>query len=174
MCSDALLDQTDDLFDLTVGYSGIDKVDIPYEEYLVDRMFFSKHYPRQVHIHIERHSLKTLPGMQRDTSPKIANLEERSRKKSVTFDDETNERRALFNTWLKDRFMVKDELMDKFYETGKLSERSLHWKVEPTAKDWFVILVVWYCGLHIIPFFMRTLWLVITTLWYLLGLLFGK
>jgi hypothetical protein len=174
MCSDALLDQTDDLFDLTVGYSGIDKVDIPYEEYLVDRMFFCKHYPREVHIHIERHSIKSLPGMQRDTSPKIANPEERSQKKSATFDDETNERRALFNSWLKDRFMRKDDLMDNFYETGKLSEKSLRWKVEPTLKDWIVILSVWYCGLHIIPFFFRSLWFMVTSIWFVSGYLFRK
>jgi 1-acyl-sn-glycerol-3-phosphate acyltransferase len=143
MCSDALLDQVDYVFDLTIGYSELEKEDIPYEEYLIDRMFFSKNYPKKVHIHVQKYNLKSLPGMQRDANkPPILGKD---------FDQETNKRRVEFNDWVKVTFMKKDELMSKFYETGQMSAENQTWEVLPTFKHWISIFLIWTFGFYIVP-----------------------
>ncbi len=156
MCSRALLDQVDTIFDLTIGYSGLEKEDIPYEEYLIENVYFAKHYPETVHIHVQKRQLQALPGM--DLDGVVHN----------TFDDSYNKKRDLFSTWLKQDFMEKDQMMEKFYESGKFADPGEVWSIKFRSTDWIVIIIVWSSSLFTIPIHYNLIKFVIVTLWFLL------
>ncbi|RKO96858.1 hypothetical protein CXG81DRAFT_16127 [Caulochytrium protostelioides] len=55
---------TEDLFDITMGYSGTTFADgCPYSQWPVDRVFFRGDGPRDVHIHIRRFPVAQIPGI---------------------------------------------------------------------------------------------------------------
>lgn len=142
MVADSLKEQVDYIFDLTVGYSGLESEDIPYEEYLLENTFFCGKFPRQIHIHIRKYKLDTIPGM---SSEKLV-IDEKG------FSPETTVRKDEFSRWLIERFMEKDSLMKRFYSTGRLSDEALTFIVKPNIFDWITLAFVWYCAYFSIPF----------------------
>jgi 1-acyl-sn-glycerol-3-phosphate acyltransferase len=142
MVADSLKEQVDYIFDLTVGYSGLECEDIPYEEYLLENTFFCGKFPRQIHIHIRKYKLDTIPGM---SSEKLV-IDEKG------FSPETTVRKDEFSRWLIERFMEKDSLMKRFYSTGRLSDEALTFIVKPNIFDWITLALVWYCAYFSIPF----------------------
>lgn len=171
MIADALADEVDVLFDLTVGYSGLEKEDIPYEEYLIDKVFWRGNYPKQVHIHIQKYNLKQIPGL--DTpdvgsavpSPLVTDLDSKDKKSQLdsAFDEKSNERRLKMSDWLKDRFMEKDDRMKDFYEKKQFPGSSLAVTIYPNAYDCIVVLSIGACSWIIVPFW----WFVFKALWKL-------
>lgn len=81
----------DGIFDLTVGYSGLDEMDEPEKVYTLSKLFYSGIAPPQVHYHISYIPRKEIPRQSVDE----------------------------FGDWLRDRYYEKDRLLDEFYRTGK-------------------------------------------------------
>lgn len=78
------------MYDFTIGYSGVGANDIPEQVYTIQSIFFFKHFPKQVHVHVRRFKIDTIP---------TGNEEE-------------------FNQWVHQRWVEKDELMGHFYKNG--------------------------------------------------------
>jgi hypothetical protein len=165
MVADALSDQLDVVFDLTVGYSGLDPEDIPYEEYLIDKVFFSGYYPKQIHINVKKIALHSIPGLNsKDTGSFMTSIiEKESKGKSAEslqsvndiFDARSSERRQQLSDWLKDLFMKKDYQMKHFYEKKCFPGSSTAITLKPTLYDWVVILSIGACSWVIIPFWWK-------------------
>ncbi|KAJ2216582.1 hypothetical protein EV179_001121 [Coemansia sp. RSA 487] len=77
------------LYDLTIGYEGLKKGDIPEDEYGLVSMYGKRVYPREVHIHVKRYAVSDIP------------------------EDEEG-----FTQWMYRVYEEKDERMAKFYELG--------------------------------------------------------
>ncbi|KAJ2550925.1 hypothetical protein EV175_003882 [Coemansia sp. RSA 1933] len=77
------------LYDLTIGYEGLKKGDIPEDEYGLVSMYGKRVYPREVHIHVKRYAVSDIPD-----------------------DDER------FTEWMNRVYVEKDMRMAKFYELG--------------------------------------------------------
>ncbi|KAJ3360875.1 hypothetical protein HDU91_004246 [Kappamyces sp. JEL0680] len=169
MVADALIDQVDSLFDLTVGYSGLEAEDIPYDEYLIDKVYFDSYYPKQIHIDVKKYSLKTLPGLDKSVVPaKDANSSAVRDKAGGAFDQESNERRLQLSAWVKDRFMEKDERMKTFYEKGAFDGPCTRITIKPTANDWFVVGSVCASSWVIIPLWWNIFKTIIVSLYHLI------
>jgi hypothetical protein len=146
MVADSLRDQVEYMFDFTIGYSGLDKLDIPYEEYSIPNVFFSAYYPKQIHIHVRKFRLDQIPGMDKDSAESLPLVVSKS-----GFSPETEIRKNVFGDWLMGRYMEKDLFMKKFYEEGKFEDESLRWKVRPTLQDWTILGIVWLSSCFSIP-----------------------
>lgn len=79
------------MYDFTIGYSGIGPNDIPEQVYTIQSIFFFKHFPKKINVHVRRFRIDSIPK---------ANPEE-------------------FNRWVHDRWVEKDELMGQFYKNGQ-------------------------------------------------------
>ncbi|KAJ2388261.1 hypothetical protein GGI23_006093 [Coemansia sp. RSA 2559] len=77
------------LYDLTIGYEGLKKGDIPEDEYGLVSMYGKRVYPREVHIHVRRYAVSDIP--------------------------EDEER---FTEWMHRVYVEKDKRMARFYELG--------------------------------------------------------
>lgn len=169
MIGDALADHLDVVFDLTVGYSGLDAEDIPYEEYLIEKVFFSGYYPKEIHINVKKITLHSIPGLNtEDTGKSFLNINEektatvssplqspsssKSQQPTEVFDAGSNERRLQLSEWLKDLFMKKDDQMKQFYEQKCFPGSSVSIELSPTLYDWIVVLAIGACSWIIVPF----------------------
>ncbi|CAO3660009.1 unnamed protein product [Rhizopus stolonifer] len=90
LCATVLKDDVEYLYDFTIGYSGVTSTEIPEKVYTIQGIFFFNRYPKQVHIHVRRYKVNTIP---------LENEKE-------------------FNGWVFDRWSEKDELMTRFYDTN--------------------------------------------------------
>ncbi|KAJ3315741.1 hypothetical protein HDU76_002127 [Blyttiomyces sp. JEL0837] len=111
-CLATLHPDLDDVFDLTVGYSGLSATDIPYYFYLIDKIFFRGIYPRRIHIHIDHIPTSRIPGIVPNPQSLATGLN--------GLDTLSEEDKTVFNTWLRERYMIKDERMGTFYRTGRM------------------------------------------------------
>lgn len=57
-----LMPEIHTLIDITVGYSNIGKNEVPYDIFLIDKVFIDGLGPKQVHLHIKKHEISTIPG----------------------------------------------------------------------------------------------------------------
>ncbi|KAJ1991483.1 hypothetical protein GGI25_003466 [Coemansia spiralis] len=89
VCLSKLRTRVPYLYDLTIGYEGLKKGDIPEDEYGLVSMYGKRVYPREVHIHVKRYPTSEIP------------------------EDE-----AGFTEWMYRVFVEKDERMGKFYKLG--------------------------------------------------------
>ena len=149
LVADSQIDEMDYIYDLTMGYSGLEKEDIPYEEYLIDNVFFSDYYPERVHINVRRFKISEIPGMKDKQSPLKID-------KNNKFDDISEKRRLQFSDWMIQRFMEKDELMKHFYERGRFQndEHEL-WKPKPSLDDTLLISILLGSSLILVPLLLR-------------------
>ncbi|KAI8609758.1 acyltransferase-domain-containing protein [Chytriomyces sp. MP71] len=135
-CLQTLGSATRDLYDLTVGYSGITAQQTPYDAYLIDRCFFGGIYPREVHIHVRHHDVRALPGF----GEVEAGTEE--------------EKKARFEAWLRGVWLEKDERLAGFYRHGDMTTAKVPGAgaeeeeenvekvvipIEPKVLDWVVV-----------------------------------
>lgn len=88
------------LYDFTIGYSDHTKDEYAYDKFSPYTIFCEGKGPKQVHIHVDRFKISTLPG--------IAHL-------PYDADEETT---PAFESWLYRRFEQKNQLMIYFYEHG--------------------------------------------------------
>jgi len=156
MISDILVDQVDTIFDLTVGYSGIDKYQIPYEEYLVDKVFFQRYYPKEIHINVKKLNLRSLPGL--DSKDAGISSIKPGVPSDKAFDSDSDKRRIKFSEWIKSNFMEKDSRMLKFYEKGGFEGERNHTVVSPGEEDFLVIGALIMSSWFILPFTWRVVY----------------
>ncbi|KAJ2373439.1 hypothetical protein IW150_003624 [Coemansia sp. RSA 2607] len=89
VCLNKLRGRIPYIYDLTVGYEGLHKGDIPEDEYGLVSMYGKSIYPNEVHIHVKRYAVADIP------------------------EDEEG-----FSTWMQNVFVEKDIRMGRFYELG--------------------------------------------------------
>jgi hypothetical protein len=142
MCADGLKNETDWMFDLTIGYGGLEIEDIPYEEYAFDSVLFKDKYPKEIYIHIQKFSIASLPGMQA--------IEEETEK-------ELEHRKFEFNVWLRSLYMEKNEMMREFYVDHRFSEQSISIRAKPTASEVLALMLVWASCYVTVPFLLSIL-----------------
>lgn len=93
LCTATLNDSVEYIYDLTIGYSGVQGSDIPGKVYTIPNIFFFNYYPKQIHIYVRRF--------------KIADVPFRNEK--------------LFSEWNLARWVEKDNYLADFYEKGSFS-----------------------------------------------------
>ncbi|ORX85634.1 hypothetical protein K493DRAFT_341740 [Basidiobolus meristosporus CBS 931.73] len=89
-CCSQLRKSVDYVYDMTIGYEGLNQDQIPQIVYTLKSMYFQNKYPRQVHIHVRRYEMSAIP---------------------------TDE--AEFTQWIRARWQEKDALMEDFYKHGR-------------------------------------------------------
>ena len=94
------------LYDFTIGFSGLRPDSIPFVEYPLDGVFFEGAGPESVHIHVERFKLSDIPGL--------------SRKQYDPFENPNSE----FDEWLRQRYLEKNHLLERFFINGKFPDQS--------------------------------------------------
>ena len=87
----ALDSSLDGIYDITVGYSGIQETDEPEKVFTLEKLFYCGITPEQVHYHLSYIPLKDIPRESADE----------------------------FAEWLREKYYEKDRLLDEFYRTGK-------------------------------------------------------
>ncbi|KAJ3412438.1 hypothetical protein HDV05_000742 [Chytridiales sp. JEL 0842] len=125
-----------DLFDVTLGYTGIEGTEIPYDSYLVDKVFWKGQYPREVHMHIKRIKVDTIPGFtpedlketEANGSPDLPNSPNSPNGLHITAPGP----RLRFDTWLRNIFTEKDERLAGFYRNQYFYPPT---KPDPQSKD---------------------------------------
>lgn len=95
LCKETLGDSVEWLYDLTVGYPGIEPGQNPEDVMTMKRIFCEGNGPHEIHIHMRRYRLADLPT---DTER--------------------------FTHWLLDRWTEKDRRLVYFNEHGKFPEES--------------------------------------------------
>ncbi|KAJ1733681.1 hypothetical protein LPJ72_002749 [Coemansia sp. Benny D160-2] len=95
VCLNKLRQRIPYLYDLTIGYEGLKKGDIPEDEYGLVSMYGKRVYPREVHIHVKRYAVSDIP------------------------EDEEG-----FTKWMHHIFVEKDKRMARFYELGRFPHDS--------------------------------------------------
>ena len=148
------------LFDFTVGYSGLTAKDVPYYSYLIDNVFFRGIYPKEVHVHIQRIPVSSIPGVHTATPETPI----------------TDKNKEDFSVWLRNKFMEKDKALSVFFETGTLDPESKAPKkvvpIEADVQDWVVAGIAWYVGLKVLlPIYLSFAWSLISIVFYLFGTL---
>lgn len=114
----------DGILDLTIGYTGIKKGQVPEEIYGIHSLFMERVAPPFIHVHVRYHPLATIP---------YRNPEE-------------------FSRWLTCRFEEKDRLLDEFYRNGTFPgpQSKLRSVAPRSAVIWCLVaglmatVVVWY------------------------------
>ncbi|KAJ3161172.1 hypothetical protein HDU86_007794 [Geranomyces michiganensis] len=104
------------LWDITMGYEGLNGDQTPYEVYSLSRVFFEARGPERVHMHVQKFVVASLPGFEGAASMNTAWDEDvKATADEASRDEERTER---FTLWLRKRFLEKDQLMAEFYKTG--------------------------------------------------------
>ncbi|KAI8606912.1 hypothetical protein BC830DRAFT_1040197, partial [Chytriomyces sp. MP71] len=98
----SLSPQLQDVFDITIGYSGVQPGEVPYDILLPDEVFFKNGYPREVHMHVSRFRVEDVPGFSQTECE--TGMEE--------------ERKGAFEVWLRAVWKAKDERLHEFYLNG--------------------------------------------------------
>ncbi|KAI8616543.1 hypothetical protein BC830DRAFT_193626 [Chytriomyces sp. MP71] len=126
----SLTPQMQDVFDVTIGYSGVQPGEVPYDILLPDEVFFKNGYPREVHMHVSRFHVEDLPGFSQ--AERETGIEE--------------ERKSAFEVWLRGVWKAKDERLHEFYLNGDMNvsglERKLVVNLVPRGED-----ILYYVGL---------------------------
>ncbi|KAJ3028535.1 UNVERIFIED_CONTAM: hypothetical protein HDU68_001468 [Siphonaria sp. JEL0065] len=112
-----------DAFDLTVGYSGVEPDQIPYDVLPPNKVFLEDQYPREIHVHIRKFHVPSIPGFQ-----------------STDLELPEENRRFMFDLWLQNVWREKDERLKEFYTYGDLrikgDEPRQRVPLIPHSEDW--------------------------------------
>ena len=122
LCTSVLKGSVDYVYDLTIGYDGIEANDIPEKVYTIQSIFFFRRFPKKIHVHVRRFSIDSMP---------IDNEE-------------------AFHNWNIERWVEKDQLMARFYQTRSFSDNTVTLPIRLTdsvinlAQLWvFMLPYVW-------------------------------
>ncbi|KAI9207000.1 acyltransferase-domain-containing protein [Polychytrium aggregatum] len=161
---ETLLPEITTLVDVTVGYSGLTKDQVAYDEYLVENVFFHGKGPKQVHMHIRKFDIRTLPGF----APATDGISQSKEGSATDGDqDEGTRQKEEFNVWLRKEFMYKDSLMGQFYSTGKFADNPKRVSIVPTIQDWVSVGIMFLSVFYTFPLL---LWLARIPLYLLFGI----
>jgi 1-acyl-sn-glycerol-3-phosphate acyltransferase len=120
------------LIDVTMGYSNTKIPDqMPQQIYpLYKTMFQKKSAPESVHLHIRIFNLKEIPGIDHDQIDQDFKLDQASK--------------IQFDNWLRQLYKEKDDLLKKFYETGKFDhhKKSIQVKFDADLFDYLRVISI--------------------------------
>ncbi|KAI9334570.1 acyltransferase-domain-containing protein [Obelidium mucronatum] len=152
-----------DVFDLTIGYSGVKPNEIPFEVLLPDKVFLNGQYPLEIHVHCTHFSVPEIPGFTPDS---INSLEE--------------DRKKPFDEWLRNVWTAKDARLSRFYNTGSLLSKeevdsktfvTTHVPLIPRSSDFFYLFGLLFAGYSILPLYWTviyySLYLIFSAVYYL-------
>ncbi|KAF9513447.1 hypothetical protein BS47DRAFT_1296108 [Hydnum rufescens UP504] len=98
------------VLDVTIGYAGVPAKGYGQDHYTLRSIFFQGVPPPKIHVHLRLYPVSLIP---------IGNT---SGKNTVGHGAEASpEEAAKFDSWLRERWIEKDRLMDGFYRDGKFS-----------------------------------------------------
>ncbi|KAH3684874.1 hypothetical protein WICPIJ_004152 [Wickerhamomyces pijperi] len=121
-----LKDSTDEVIDLTMGYSGVKPEEYGQDIYKLEDILINGKNPDTVSLHLETLSIRDIPiGKLHYTDP-----EEEARDKAV------------FEEWVFQRWAIKDELMDRYYKTGKFVDNDDDIVKSQLEYEWFNIISI--------------------------------
>ncbi|ORY37267.1 hypothetical protein BCR33DRAFT_854843 [Rhizoclosmatium globosum] len=138
----------DNLFDLTVGYSGVSSTDVPFAVFPPDKLFFEDRYPSEIHIHVTKYSVRDLPGFR--ATDEVSSNDEGLKKE--------------FDTWLRSVWMEKDNRLKYFYDYGwmvdtlKSVDGVTYVKVVPKLLDWLYFWGLLFIAWIVIPIYGQIIW----------------
>ncbi|KAJ3324079.1 hypothetical protein HDV06_000620 [Boothiomyces sp. JEL0866] len=170
MCADALSDQVDYIVNLTVGYSGLEREEVPYDKYLMENVFLKQHYPKKIHIHVEKVLLKSIPGFIPESAAEITDYVPDQKFLKAVADPNLDKRKFQFNSWIQQVFREKDAKMKEFYDNQKFLGDAVHWKIKCEAQDILLIAIVWGSAFYTVPIFWQITSTIFTTLRWSLGI----
>ena len=128
------------LYDLTVGYPGLPAHAYAQTYYSLQSIYTAHQGPPTVHLHRRKFDLDgvpigRVPGVKDEPVPK-------KRIRPHVLDEQlTEDERRVFDEWVRDRWTEKDELLDRFYESGEFPCREgqrKEIKIELRGTDDFV------------------------------------
>ncbi|KAF8272976.1 acyltransferase-domain-containing protein [Lactarius quietus] len=99
------------LLDITMGYPGVPSTGYGQSYYTLRSIFFDRIPPPAIHMHIRRFDVAKHVPIGAHRSP---------HGQAIGVDVPDDEREA-FDVWLRDRWSEKDQLMQRFYDTGSFS-----------------------------------------------------
>jgi hypothetical protein len=119
-----------------MGFSGLDLSKASaWDQYSFSKVFFEGDGPNEIHLHGERIKISEIPGI------------------TNTVYDPRESTPPEFEKWLRNRFLMKDVLMDCFYRYGHFPTESEDgqglkqiYKVGPDYMDWIsalALMVAW-------------------------------
>ncbi|CAG8589466.1 1647_t:CDS:2, partial [Paraglomus occultum] len=91
-CMKELQESVDYIYDMTIGFDGVQSGEYPEDRYTLRRIFFEGRYPPTIHVHVRRYAIADIPN------------------------DENK-----FTEWLRQRWTEKDDLMTEFYSKGRFT-----------------------------------------------------
>ncbi|KAH9178884.1 acyltransferase-domain-containing protein [Lactarius sanguifluus] len=109
------------LLDVTMGYPGVPPTGYGQSYYTLRSIFFDQIPPPAVHMHIRRFDVAkhvpigALPSGASRTQPNGYPQGQ------TTGIDVSEDEREVFDVWLRNRWFEKDQLMQRFYDTGSFS-----------------------------------------------------
>jgi 1-acyl-sn-glycerol-3-phosphate acyltransferase len=108
----------DEVYDITVGYSGVKEDEYGQDIYKLSETFIKGKNPKLVDLHINVLKINEIPLGQ------------------LTYDDPEQEQRDIkeFEEWLYQRWSLKDELMDRYFSTGSFIDGNESLQVITTLK----------------------------------------
>jgi lysocardiolipin and lysophospholipid acyltransferase len=119
--------QTEFLYDFTIGYSGLSRLDCPFDTYPPSKVFYQGNGPKAIHIHVDRFRVTDIPGIHNHAYHPLEPVD------------------PLFTDWLRNRFLEKDVLLKYFYKHKQFQE-SIHddgvkqiLHINPDYVDWISI-----------------------------------
>lgn len=109
------------LLDITMGYPGVPPTGYGQSYYTLRSIFFDRIPPPAVHMHIRRFDVaKHVPIGALSGGASRSHLNGSPHGQTIGVDVPEGEREA-FDVWLRDRWSEKDQLMQRFYDTGSFS-----------------------------------------------------
>ncbi|KAJ3203817.1 Vacuolar protein sorting-associated protein 20, partial [Clydaea vesicula] len=143
ICLNELEGDVSDLFDLTIGYSGLKEEDVPHEVYSVPSVLFGgpNSHPKEIHIHVKHYLASEIPGFSKTSCNEPGKFLENTT------------RLAEFEIWLRKLYKEKDNMMKNFFNFKKFTscsnnggivienfrENQVKIKIIPQLKDWLTI-----------------------------------
>ncbi|CAH7673435.1 acyltransferase-domain-containing protein [Phakopsora pachyrhizi] len=111
------------LIDLTIGYPGIPSDGYGQDYYTLQSIFGHGHSPREVHIHMRILPVSTIPiGKSHLKDSKYGSKDERGSSDDERAVDPTREEFEEFDGWIREQWIKKDEMLEKFYRDGRMCE----------------------------------------------------
>ncbi|KAH9812254.1 acyltransferase-domain-containing protein [Melampsora americana] len=108
------------LIDLTIGYPGIPAYGNGQDFYTLQSIFGYGHSPPKVHLHLRLIPISSIPI----GTSHLKSMKDSSENPSELIDP-TTEESIEFDKWLRSQWKLKDERLERFYQTGEMCEEGV-------------------------------------------------
>lgn len=119
-----LRDSVDEVIDLTMGYSGVKPDQYGQDIYRLEDILINGKNPDTVSLHLETLRIQDIP---------IGKLH-------YTDAEEEEKDKLIFENWVFKRWEIKDELMEKYYKTGRFVDDDSNIVKSQLRYEWLTLL----------------------------------